>query len=72
MGWHSDNYNSTSTGNTESNPDHITGKDLIYNTSPDVISNMHKNIYDIAGNEPQMIYKSPCILEKIILDMPEK
>ena len=24
-----------------------------------------------AGEEPQMLYKSPCILEKIILDMPE-
>ena len=30
-----------------------------------------KTNFENAGNEPQMIYKSPCILEKIILDMPE-
>ena len=27
--------------------------------------------FENAGQEPQMLYKSPCILEKIILDMPE-
>lgn len=27
--------------------------------------------FENAGEEPQMLYKSPCILEKIILDMPE-
>ena len=30
-----------------------------------------KSKFENAGNEPQMLYKSPCILEKIILDMPE-
>ena len=27
--------------------------------------------YESEGNEPQLLYKSPCILEKILLDMPE-
>ena len=30
-----------------------------------------KSKFDMAGEQPQMLYKSPCILEKIILDMPE-
>ena len=30
-----------------------------------------KSKYDSLKDEPQMLYKSPCILEKIILDMPE-
>ena len=27
--------------------------------------------FDSEGSEPQLLFKSPCILEKIILDMPE-
>ena len=27
--------------------------------------------FDSEGSKPQLLYKSPCILEKIILDMPE-
>ena len=30
-----------------------------------------KSKYDSLNDEPQMLFKSPCILEKIILDMPE-
>lgn len=27
--------------------------------------------YESEGNKPQLLYKSPCIIEKLILDMPE-
>ena len=27
--------------------------------------------YDNEGNNPQLLYKSPCIIEKMLLDMPE-
>lgn len=30
-----------------------------------------KQQFDSEGSEPQLLYKSPCILEKLILDMPE-
>ena len=30
-----------------------------------------KSKFESLGDQPQMLYKSPCILEKIILDMPE-
>jgi len=50
MGWYYDNYNSTSDGNTESNPNYITGTDLKYSAEPNVIKNKQKNIYDMAGN----------------------
>ena len=30
-----------------------------------------KSKFESLGEQPQMLYKSPCILEKIILDMPE-
>jgi len=50
MGWHSDNYNSTTNGNTKSNPNLMTGEDLIYSTEPGVVKNKQKNIYDMAGN----------------------
>jgi len=30
-----------------------------------------KTKFDSEGNEPQLLYKSPCILEKILLDMPK-
>ncbi len=50
QGWHSDNYNSTKTGNTETNPSHITGKDLIYSDNPSIVANKQRNIYDMAGN----------------------
>ncbi len=34
----------------ETNPSHITGKDLIYSDNLNVIANKQKNIYDMAGN----------------------
>ena len=30
-----------------------------------------KTKFDLLDSEPQLLYKSPCIIEKIILDMPE-
>lgn len=50
MGWYVDNYDSTTNGNTETNPNHITGKDLIYSSNPNIITNKQKNIYDMGGN----------------------
>ena len=50
MGWYYENYNSTTDGNTDTNSSQITGKELIYSSAPTVISNMHKNIYDMGGN----------------------
>ncbi len=49
-GWYEDNYNSTTNGNTVTNPNYKTGIDLIYSASPTVIANKQKNIYDMAGN----------------------
>ena len=49
-GWYSNNYNVTTNGNTEANPNHETGKDLVYSSNPNVIANQQKNIYDMAGN----------------------
>lgn len=49
-GWYSDNYNKTDSGNTETNPNHLTGIDLIYEENPRIIANRQKNIYDMAGN----------------------
>ncbi len=50
QGWYSDNYNSVATGNTETNPSRVAGKDLIYKDNPTLIANKQKNIYDLAGN----------------------
>ena len=58
QGWFSDNYNSTSTGNTATNPTLITGKDLIYKNTPNTISNMHKNIYDLGGNAREWVMEA--------------
>ena len=49
-GWFTYNYDKMSNGNTETNVEWITGKDLIYSSNPTVIANRHKNIYDMAGN----------------------
>lgn len=58
QGWFSDNYNDTSTGNIDTNPNHITGKDLIYNDAPTKIANKHKNIYDLGGNAREWVMES--------------
>lgn len=58
QGWFSDNYNSTTGGNLDTNPNHITGKDLVYEDSPTKISNMHKNIYDMGGNAREWVMEA--------------
>ncbi len=50
QGWYKDNCNNTVEGNIETNPNHITGIDLIYADKPNIIANKQKNIYDMAGN----------------------
>ena len=49
-GWYENNFDSRTKGNTVTNPNHKTGIDLIYSSSPTVIANKQKNIYDMGGN----------------------
>lgn len=50
QGWYADNLRNTTEGNITTNPNIITGVDLIYSENPNKIMNRQKNIYDMAGN----------------------